>query len=118
MFYLLCLVSLVLLVSLNLKYIFVNEELIMCFSLILFFTVFFNATRKLFLGFFYTEIKSMYLVYYFLFLLNIKLIKNVKILFLFLANKINYSFLSEFIYSLNRIFFINEQFKYENVFTY
>lgn len=118
MFYLLCFVSLALLISLNLKYIFVNEELIMCFSLILFFTIFFNTTRKLFLGFFYTEIKLMYLVYYFLFVLNIKLIQNVKVLFLFLAKKINYSFLSEFIYSLNRIFFINEQFKYENVFSY
>ena len=32
--------------------------------------------------------------------------------------EINYSFLSEFIFSLNRIFFIYEQFKYVNIFTY
>lgn len=53
----------------NLRYLYVNEEYMIFFSLLNFFIIFFHYTRKGILVYFYKEFKSMFLR--FLFLLNI-----------------------------------------------
>lgn len=93
----------------------INEEMLIFISLTLFFIILFRMLRKSVALFFYAEAKSIYLNYYYLFVLNINLIKRVRTMFLFLTEKVAYSFVSEFLITMVKIyndFLLYEKFKY------
>lgn len=79
---------------------FFSEELLIAFSLVLFFILIVSLLRTFFLRTFFMEIKAIYTVFYYLFMLNLKFIFIVTQCVNFLTLKYKYSFGGEFYFSI------------------
>jgi len=87
----------------NLRYLYVNEEYMIFFSLLNFFIIFFHYTRKGILVYFYKEFKSMFLRFLFLLNINTELIFHIEANLLVIEHQNDVIYIGEFLIVLMRI---------------
>lgn len=90
---------------------FFSEEVVIAFSLVLFFILIVFMLKGIFLRSFFMEIKAIYTIFYYLFMLNLKFINIVSLCVNFLILKYKYSFGGEFYFVVinSYILFLNAQ---------
>jgi len=91
------------LVICNLRYLVMNEEFIIFFSLLNFFIIFFHYTRKGILVNFYNELKGMFLRFLFLLNVNIKLLFHIDTSLVVIEYQNDVTYTGEFLIALMKI---------------